>query len=410
MDALRVVSMLAVAAGHWLLAVVTLAADGSLRTESLLVVAPAAQWSTWLLQVVPLFVVVAGWSSARSLHGASGSGGASIGWVHARVRRLLLPTTAYVLALALAAPLLTLLVGSDTGALVGRFLGVHLWFTAAISVMWLLTPWLHAVWQALGPRALVATGCAVLTVDVAVQQLGLPLVGWANFVLVFSFATLLGFAWHDGRLTRRVAARMVGLGVAGLLLAAASPWYPLSLVGVPGAAQSNNSPLTVCMVLVAVLHVGAVVLAAPRLRRVLERPGVWLGVVVASRVAVTVYLWHLAGLALLVGLAHALAPSVLALEPLTATWWATRPLWIAALVLATVPLVWLAARVEQRPRPAAAPGRVRVLLATGLAVFGCAQVALVGAGAGLGEVAVLVAALVGRWVPGTERRPSRPAM
>lgn len=395
-DALRVAAMLAVALGHWLLAVVHVDADGGLVADSLLAAAPWTHGLTWALQVVPLFVVVAGWSSAGSLDRHDGDAAA---WVHARVRRLLLPTTAYVVALAAATPLVARLTGDATGTLVGRFLGVHVWFAATVVVVWALTPALHRAWRTLGPRLLVVVGLLVVTVDVAVRAAGATWLGWANFVLVFAGATLLGFAWHDGLLDR---GRAVVLATgSGLLLAAAvaSPWYPLSMVGVPGAAQSNNSPPTVCLLLLAGLHLGLVVLAAPRLRRLLDRPLAWLVVVAASRVAVTVYLWHLAAVAVVVGAALHLAPGVLDVAPLSGAWWLTRPVWLLVLALATVPLVAAAARFEQRPGDAAPVTRRRLAVGVGMAAWGLASVALSGPDQPLALAAVVAAALVGRWAP-----------
>lgn len=400
MDALRVLSMLAVAFGHWLMAVVWVDDTGSLRTESLLAVAPSSQALTYLLQVVPLFVVVAGWSSARSLAGYDGS---RTGWVHGRVRRLLLPTTLYVALSATIVGVVVAATDASTALLVGRVIGVHLWFTAAICLTWLLTPWLHDVWQALRHRALVVASAAVLVVDATVRQFDQQWVGWTNFVLVFGFCTLLGFAWHDHAITRAVAGRMAAWGSLSLAAAVASPWYPVSLVGVPGAAQSNNSPLTICIALVAVVHVGLVVLAAPALRRLLHRPGVWFAVVTASRVAVSVYLWHLLAMVVVAGLVSHLVPGLLALDPLSGGWWAWRPAWLLVLVAATAPLVWAAARFEQRPASVAPPGRWRTVGGTALAGYGCAQVALAGPAAPVGLVAVGAAAVLGRWLPRTAR-------
>lgn len=407
MDALRVLSMLAVAVGHWLMAVVWVDGAGTLQSESLLVAAPSSQALTYLLQVVPLFVVVAGWSSARSLAHHTGS---QTAWIHGRVRRLLLPTTLYVAVVAAATQVVGAATDQATGVLVGRTLGVHLWFTATICLTWLGTPWLHRAWRALGHRALVVALAGAVTVDAAVRLFDQPWLGWANFLLVFGFCTLLGFAWHDGAITRRVAARMAMAGTVALVAAVASPWYPASLVGVPGATQSNNSPLSICIALIAVVHVGLVVLAAPAVRRVLHRPVVWFAVVTASRVAVSVYLWHLLALVVVTGAALHLAPGALAAAPLTRAWWLTRPLWLAVLVMATAPLVWAVARFEQRPAPSPAPGRWRTIAGTAMAAHGCAHVALAGPAAPLGLAAVAAGAVIGRWVPRTAgRRSRRPA-
>lgn len=396
MDFLRVAAMLAVALGHWLMAVIAIGSDGQLQTDSLLSAAPATQLLTWALQVVPLFVVVAGWSSAMSLANHEGR---RTEWIHSRLRRLLLPCTAYVVVVAAATPLVTAITDDATGAVVGRFLGVHLWFAASIAITWLITPALYRAWSAFGPRLTAALLAGVVAVDVAARGFEVPVVGWLNFLLVYAVASTIGFAWFEGLITRRVAAWMAGLGGALLVASAVSPWYPLSLVGVPGAAQSNNSPLSLPIALIAIVHVGLIVLASAPLRRFLARPRVWLAVVSASRVSISVYLWHLAGTVVLVGVLKQFMPAALSIEPLTAMWWATRPLWIAALILAATPLVLVAARFEQRPAHAEAPGRRRTIAAAGLGAYGFAQVALAGPAAPVALAATIGAAVIGRWTP-----------
>lgn len=401
MDLLRVAAMFVVAVGHWLMAVVAVGPDGAMDADSLLATAPGNQWLTLLLQVMGLFFAVGGWASARSLRRVPASRAA---WVHGRARRLLAPATAYVAALALLVPTVEHLVGSDLAALVGRFLTVHLWFCAVVVPLYLLTPVLLGVWRAWGWPSFVALTGAALTVDVAHRVAELPGVGWLNFGFVWSAATVLGFAWADGELDRGTARRLLLGGTTVLTVLVASPWIPLSMVGVPGAAQSNNSPPSVALVALTAVHVAVVVLATPRLRRVTARPLVWATVVVAGRGAVTVYLWHLLGMVVLVGIALHAAPATLAITPLTTAWWLTRPLWLLALVVATAPLVALALRFELRLADVAAPSRARTLTATLLASAGCAVLAFHGISTVWAVAAVLAAAVIGRWVPTTVRR------
>lgn len=401
MDLLRVAAMLVVAFGHWLMAVVAVGADGGIDADSLLAAAPSSQWLTLLLQVMGLFFAVGGWASARSLRRAPAS---RTVWVHGRARRLLAPATAYVAVLALLVPVVEHVVGSDLAALVGRFLTVHLWFCAVVVPLYLLTPALHSAWRAWGWPTFVALTGAALTIDVAHRIAELPSVGWLNFGFVWSAATVLGFAWADGELDRSTARRMTVLGLTALAALIATPWIPLSMVGVPGAAQSNNSPPSVALVALTAVHVGVVVLATPWLRRLTARPMVWAAVVIASRGAVTVYLWHLLGMVALVGIALHTAPATLAITPLTAAWWLTRPLWLLALVAATAPLVALSLRFELRLGDVAAPARMRTICAIVLAATGCAVLALHGIGVTWAVAAVLAAAVLGRWTPELHRR------
>ena len=60
--------MLAVAFGHWLVIAVAADPDGGIVARNALEVAPQLGWLTWIFQVMPLFFVVGGFSSAMSLH------------------------------------------------------------------------------------------------------------------------------------------------------------------------------------------------------------------------------------------------------------------------------------------------------------------------------------------------------
>ena len=89
-DFYRVVAMLAVAVGHWL-AMVAISRDGELVSGNALEFIPSLGWSTWILQVMPLFFVVGGFSSAMSLDAHNRSGGNAQDWIAARLRRMLPP-------------------------------------------------------------------------------------------------------------------------------------------------------------------------------------------------------------------------------------------------------------------------------------------------------------------------------
>ena len=96
--------MLAVSIGHWAAIVMSTDADGDLVTGNALEFAPSMSWITWILQVMPLFFVVGGFSSAMSLDSHNGRGGRPQDWVAARLRRMLAPTTTLSFYVPLAAP------------------------------------------------------------------------------------------------------------------------------------------------------------------------------------------------------------------------------------------------------------------------------------------------------------------
>ena len=67
-DFYRALAMLAVAFGHWLALVAVEDSAGELVGGNALEYVPALGWATWLLQVMPLFFVVGGFSSACLLY------------------------------------------------------------------------------------------------------------------------------------------------------------------------------------------------------------------------------------------------------------------------------------------------------------------------------------------------------
>jgi hypothetical protein len=81
----------------------------------------------------------------------------------------------------------------------------------------------------------------------------------------------------------------------------------------------------------------------------------------------TIYLWHSTVMMLLVGLAFWQLPTVLQQIPNTAGWWVTRPLWLLAYALASLPFLLIFARFE---RPASDASKRAVPM--GLQLLGCA--------------------------------------
>jgi len=63
-DLYRVVAMVLVAVGHWLVIAIGTDADGELFARNALEVAPQLGWLTWGFQVMPLFFAVGGFASA----------------------------------------------------------------------------------------------------------------------------------------------------------------------------------------------------------------------------------------------------------------------------------------------------------------------------------------------------------
>ncbi|MFJ1590731.1 acyltransferase [Kitasatospora albolonga] len=371
-DLLRVASLGVVVLGHWMMAAVT--PDG---VGNLLAVVPALQPLTWLLQVMPVFFFVGGFSHAlsyRSLLRKRPEGSADsvyAAFLRARLQRLLRPTMVFVLVWGAAALLIQLLGGG--GGLTGvtlRLVTQPLWFIGIYLAMVAFTPPLLRLHERYGWGAFAGLAGAAAAVDLLRFAAGVPYVEFLNFAFVWLAVHQLGFLRADGRLGAgpglrpdgrlavgpglrplRRPALLAGAGlVTAVALVAFGP-YPLSMVGMPGEKVSNMAPPTLALLCHGLWLVGAVELLRAPAARLLARPRAWRTVVAANGVAMTAFLWHLTAMLGVYGAMLALdAPLP---EPATAGWWAQTPLRLAAAAVLTAGLV-AAFRTFERPAPPSA--------------------------------------------------------
>ncbi len=378
-DFLRVVSILVVVLGHWLMVAVW--TDGSgLRAENLLGLVPRAAWVTWLLQVMPIFFFVGGfanlasWRSARRRHIPYGA------WLRERLRRLLLPVLP-LLAVWAAIGQVSWWMGVEPRLLqvASRAALVPVWFLAAYVVIVAVAPATLGAWERWGWWSVVAGAAAAGAVDLlTLTGVAVPL-QWSNYLFVWGTVHQLGFAWAEGRLTGRAPAFALGGLLTTWILVAVGP-YPVAMVGLDGGGVTNSNPPRVTLVALAVFQIGLVLAAERPVRRWLRRRGPWVGTVLVSGSIMTLYLWHLTAAVALVALtATALDGLGLGPVPTTPRWWATRPIWFAAAGVATIPLLALFGRFE-RPRsdPRPAPPPLQPLLAIVLTTAGLGLLARFG--------------------------------
>ncbi|MFJ8249753.1 acyltransferase [Streptomyces sp. NPDC094466] len=394
-DLLRVASLGAVVLGHWLMAAVT--PDG---VGNLLAVVPELQPLTWLLQVMPVFFFVGGFSHAlsyRSLlrkrpEGAEDS--VYSAFLRARLQRLLRPTMVFVLVWGAAALLVQLLGGG--GGLTGvtlRMVTQPLWFIGIYLAMVAFTPPLLRLHERYGWGAFAGLAGAALAVDVLRFAAGVPYVEFLNFAFVWLAVHQLGFLRADGRVRRPALLAGAGLVTAGALVAFGP--YPLSMVGMPGEKVSNMAPPTLALLCHGLWLVGAVELLRAPAARLLERPRVWRAVVAANGVAMTAFLWHLTAMFGVYGALLALDAELP--EPASAAWWAQVPLRLALAAALTAGLV-AAFRAFERPAstapgsPGAAGAGPLAALGATLCLLGVLGLSMVGFGGLLdGRTALLIA-------------------
>lgn len=386
-DFLRVASLATVVLGHWLMAAVTTGADGGVEVGNLLALRPALQPLTWVLQVMPVFFFVGGFSHALSYRSVARSGGGYAAFLRARLRRLLRPTmlfTAVWAAVALLPPV------PDVAA---RLVAQPLWFIGIYLGMVAFTPPLLRLHERYGWGAFAALSAGAVVVDVLRFAFDVPYVPFLNFAFVWLAVHQLGFLRADGRL--RLPAAAATCGLAGAVALVALGPYPLSMVGMPGERISNMAPPTLALLCHGVWLVGAVELLRRPAARLLERPRVWRGVVAANGIAMTAFLWHLTAMLAVYGALISLGRTLPA--PATAAWWAQVPPRVAAATALTAALVAVFRRAERppAPRPAQAPGPLSgpgAAFGVALALLGVLGLSAVGFGGLLdGHSATLIA-------------------
>jgi len=406
-DLLRAASLAVVVLGHWLMAAVVVAPDGTAVAGNVLAAAPWLHPVTWLLQVIPVFFLVGGFSHATALDSLGRRGGGYAEFVRARAGRLLRPTLVFV-AVWLAVALVVELLGHDRGvpALALAVVAQPLWFLGVYLGVVALAPPMLALHRRLGSRAVAVPAVlavAVVVVDVLRIAAEVEHVGYLNVALVWLAVHQLGFLYADGTLQRggpRLAGVLALGGLSALVVLTGPGPYPVSMVGLPGEL-SNMAPPTVALLAQAVFLTGVVLLLRAPATVLLRRRAVWRAVVRANVVAMTAYLWHLT--ALFVAVAAAAAVGVP--EPTVGgwQWWLGRPVWIALLAVLTAALVTGFGRLERLPTGGAVPtpgaggggggveGATTAAVATALCAGGVLGLSTVGfSGALAGRTALLV--------------------
>jgi hypothetical protein len=346
--------------------------------------APWTQWLTWLCQVMPIFFVVGGYSNAASWEAAMRSGQPYREWIVARLRRLLgpvMPLLAVWTVIAAAATAFdvspkVIKIGSQTAL-------IPVWFLAVYVLVVLLVPLTHLAWRRLGAGSFWLLAAGAVAMDAARFGAGLVWIAWSNYLFVWLAVHQIGYGWREGRIGGASKSLPIAVGAGALLLAMVffGP-YPHSMVGVPGEEVSNSLPPSLAMLVLGLLQTGLLLSLEGPARRWLRRLTPWSLTVLINGTIMSVYLWHLTTMAWIIGLANLAGGIGLHMTPGSATWWATRPLWLGLLLTALILVLMVVARFERLPGPAprAAPPLWRSCGGALLACFGLAMLALDGIG------------------------------
>jgi fucose 4-O-acetylase-like acetyltransferase len=395
-DFLRALSIGAVVFGHWLIAA-PYVEDGRLYLEHMLAVSPWTQWLTWAFQVMPIFFMVGGYSNAASWEAARRSRRDFGEWIAARLRRLIAPVLPLLILWAVIGMLAhrsgvsekTIKIGSQAAL-------VPLWFLSVYVLVVLLTPLTHAAWRRFGVGSFWMLVFGAVVVDLLRFSGEWPLVGWLNYLFVWLAVHQLGYMWRGERLRGGAAALPWLLGGAVVLVGLVTlGGYPLSMVGVPGDEVSNTLPPSLAMLALGCLQAGLLLTVEQSMRRWLGRTGPWAATILVNGMIMSVYLWHLTAMVLLVGLGYRLGGWGLELQPGSASWWLTRPIWMALLSLVLFVFLLMFSRFErvsEPPRPVVLPLWRAVPGAMAICA-GLALVALAGIG-GQGPLGIRVSVFV----------------
>lgn len=387
-DFLRVFSIIIVVYGHWL-AAAPYQLNGQLTLSHVLDIGDSGiHYLTWILQIMPIFFMVGGYSNAKSLAAAQRNGTRRRTWLAARYVRLITPIVPFLIVWSLLVPILGNFVNLELLKLGSQVAAVPLWFLAVYLLAVALAPWTFRAWQrwrwkTLWVPALIATVFDVMRVNPDWGSWA-SYPSWSNYIWVWMTVHQIGYAWaeRDRELNRNVGWLVAAGGMAGLIGLTVFGPFPVPLIGVEGEAFSNTTPPSIALFAQTLVQVGLISVMAEPIKRWLANRRVWAAVVLVSGMIMSVYVWHLTAMVVLIGVG-AWTDVGFGLEPLSRSWWLSRPLWFALLTALLLVLVAIFGRYEQRtqtgelrPQPLALASGI-VLSAVALAAsaaFGIARV------------------------------------
>ncbi|WP_251448443.1 acyltransferase family protein [Microbacterium sp. USTB-Y] len=378
LDLTRVACVVLVVFVHILFTGVGRRADGSLLIERTVEGQSWFDAASWILNIMPLFFVVGGYSARAGWRSAQARGEDAVGFVRLRLVRLAhppLPVFVFFTAALGAARLL----GIDPGLVdtVAIGIGSPLWFLAAYLLVQALAPWMIGLHSRYGIRVPAVLLLGALATDalrfvVAGGVLGIPhvpatgygigseLFGLPNVAFVWLFAQQIGFFLFDGWFARRRARQLLGLIVLGYLCV----WGLVSLGGYSGNMLSNQWPPTAPLAILAVVQAAALALLNRPLTALMRTRAAQSAVLLIGSRLMTVYLWHLPMIMVLTGVELVLPFPMPA--PGSALWWWTRvPFLLVVLAAVWVLSLWLG-RYERAPRMGDAPTAPVLALAVAL--------------------------------------------
>ncbi|HUY74488.1 MAG TPA: acyltransferase [Candidatus Dormibacteraeota bacterium] len=353
MDLLRLGSLLAIVAGHWL-GIVPNVQGGVISGVMVYDVDPRYWPATWLFDVIPLFFFVGGFANAISYRRLREAGRASE-FRPRRLARLLVPTLVFIGVWLAIEAVLAILDAGGSGPLRGMRWGfmtpfAPLWFLGVYLVVVLLVPITLRLHERFGILVPAVMAAGVLAVDWMAFGLHHPSLLGINIVLAWLLPGQLGYFYADGRLQRVPARLWAWLAVSLLVLLVlltSLPSYGRNLLD-NGVAIIGVTAPTMPFVVASMLAIATAMAARNWLERHLNVTRVRAAVTRLTPLAMTIFLWHMTSYFAAVALMAAI-PVPFPATP-NATWWLERPLFLLLPAVLLLPLMGLFGRFERPPR------------------------------------------------------------
>lgn len=343
-DLVKAFCLIVVVGLHAMMAGITLDEDGLAITNAL-EYHPIFAWTTWGLQVMPLFFLLGGFSSLTQWRRMRAQGATAGEYIRQRVHRLahpaLLPITLIVGSLATLA--LTG-VSNEVLSAVGYRIGQPLWFLAVYLGCAGFIPLMASFHEKAPLRTLFGLLTGAIIVDTLVAVLQFPPLGALNLLFVWLFIQQIGFFYADGWFLRRSRWLLFAMFLAsfGMLV------FLTLVVGYSTDMYINLNPPTICILVLGVGQISLFSFAHSWLQKVAIGSWPKRASHFVNSNSMTIYLWHVPVVvivALLMMTARLPLP-----EPLSQQWWETRPLFLAAIAVGLIPVILLVAYYDRTRR------------------------------------------------------------
>ena len=301
LDVVRAWSLLVVVFGHFFMEIIDWSSDIPYTGNTL---SSGSNWPfvTWLLQVMPLFFVAGG---AVNFGSYARSTGTYNQWIWQRMKRLMKPTSVFLLTMCVVFTILTFTVDTQvTDALVSGVSG-PLWFLAVYVLVTALTPITSKWWNKSGGYSILTLFILAVLVDVVRLQVS-SAAGVLNLIIIWVMVHQLGY-WYIRGVQRNHAIMMIVVGLLNnFALTQVLKWYPTSLVGIPTEPISNMAPPTIVLMFHSIFIFGLFNLLAPKFQVWFARERAFRITTHAGMLAMTIYLWHMSILVLWLSILHRL--------------------------------------------------------------------------------------------------------